>query len=217
LPINLFFREIIVEYRMHDQQGDLVSYINVKEDVSLFELEKIIHDKSGKWIILEQRFPTGARTKIKDDEDLRRAIRAAISEHEKQKAEGKGKSVTPGPEVKLPKKEPEKITVVFYTSLNLANKPYSTPQNAAAARQTTKPMVSKKKKAQEKKGTKITSDQFVVLQSQMMEGFSVLKRDITRDFKKSSNQSHLIAQQANDIYDEIQQVKANDRDFIRNT
>jgi len=200
MPPELFGREIVVEYRLQDQRGDLVNFLTVKEDVSFFELEKQIFNKSQRWLILEIKMDNG-RTQIRDDDDLAREIQRV------KKVQGT-------------LKEGEKLKLSFTCVVNMENKPIAVPRaTTASAKQSTKvTAVVQTETTQNVKrdAQNVSQEDFTQLKSILAEGFTGLNKDIARMMNKMTNQSKFAAQQSNDIYEEIQHVKQTDRDFIHN-
>jgi len=197
IPNGLFGREIIIEYKLQDARGDLVNYLSVKEEISLYELEKLVYTKSGRWLILEQRLESG-RSQIRDDDDLARVLQHANVEQKNKLKEG------------------DKVKISLQCSVNLENRPISQPRATVSAKQATKlgGLISDATLVKDTKN--ITSEQFAQIKSMFSEGMQNLKKDFTRDLKKVSNQTKFVSQQSSDIYEEIQQVKATDREFIKN-
>jgi len=211
LPKTMFPAKIEVEYRM----GDMIGFLKVPEDVSLYELEQQLYNKLKRFTVLEQRIQQG-RTQIRDDKDLKKAIASAkasgaVSTNNSNKVGKDGK-----------KKEPLNV-VVFHCVQNLEGKfvaqPPSTTDNPAL-----KPIRLRTpdvNAADEKSQTTIpvappmlSHEQFKTLQASMSDSLMPLLKDLGRDVKKVVNQTKLSALQGSDIYDEIQSMKTSDREFI---
>jgi len=196
LPKNLFPADIEVEYHF----GDLVNFLTVPEDISLYLLEQQLYNKLKRYTIIEQRIQQG-RTQIRDDADLKKAIVAAKSSN------------------------PNKPVVVFYCMQNLENKPIAQPPSATdnSLKPITKlrTMASESATAPEKNNATnssttssggMSAEQFTMLKNFLEKSMSL--KDLEKEVKKVAIQVRHNAQQNADIYDEIQNIKTNDRNFI---
>lgn len=193
LPVNLFPHPIEVEYH----QGDMVSFMTINEDTPFHELERAIYNKAKRWMYIEQRLTQG-RTQIRDDTDLRKAISTA----------------------KESKKKGEKIVVVFHLAQNLENKPIAEKPTSGGAGQKIVSRLRSNSKNMETPAKETSSepalsvDQFKILKEKLIGEFNPFQKELEKELKKISAQMKYARQQNATIYDEIQGIKANDREFV---
>jgi len=194
LPKNLFPHPVEIEYH----QGDMVNFLTINEDTPFHEVERAIYNKVKRWMYVEQKLTQG-RTQIRDDTDLRKAISTA-----KDAAKG------------------EKIVVVFHLTQNLENKPVAEKPTSGGPSQK---IVSRLRSndVPEALGAKpetaapvpaLSLDQFKLLKDKLIGEFNPFQKELEKELKKISAQMKYARQQNADIYDEIQGIKANDREFV---
>eukprot|EP00026_Physarum_polycephalum_P000268 Phypoly_transcript_00268.p1 GENE.Phypoly_transcript_00268~~Phypoly_transcript_00268.p1 ORF type:complete len:1752 (+),score=258.40 Phypoly_transcript_00268:72-5258(+) len=192
LPSELFPAEIEIEYHF----ADIVSFITVPEDVSLYELEQQLYTKLKRYIIMEQHLAQG-RTQIRDDADLKKAI---------NNAKAKNKKVAT-------------VTIVFHCTQNLEYKFIAAAPSTNNASQ--KPILKIRTavvveeevpKKTPKKADKPEMSE--TLLNKLKEFISEKNSEFQKDFKKELNKIYMQGKHANqqyaDIYEEIQYFKAND-------
>jgi len=108
--------------------------------------------------------------------------------------------------------------VVFTCIQNLDNKPIARPpSNPAPSTITTKLRTGLGEAAEQAKTSvpsALSSDQFAILRDSIVDKFTPYQKELEKELKKISMQHKMVSNQNADIYDEIQQIKANDREFV---